>query len=146
MPYDVLIGAGRIPKSGLSNSSTELNTTLSLGSAPDPSETSASATVSRLPVRVYGLGVSVISMDTNGTTGNATNPQLKLYIDNELVASYNLPLTNDDSYGSLISEIIPLNRELWGNSSALKAVLSADTVGGNGYGCKIGLTLLGIQI
>lgn len=141
MPYDQVLGAGRTPRYAGTPSNAQISQSVAWNTTTDTYTASISS-----QTMIYGIAVSITPRDSNATTGTATRPQLSIFVDNSLVATYTLPPEGSDASEWNVQDIVPYTKEIVGDGVLLKVTTIATAVGGNGYACNFVITALGVQI
>jgi len=142
MVIDLANGVYRAPQVSGSPQDTTIdgfNQGVASGASPSPNQL-----IATIPgnTQVYGVSISVKPQSRAGT---ATNPKFSVFVDNQLVALYQLPpvQTTDPAFW-WVDEVIAFNSNKPGNS-ILRARLEADNGGVTGYVVDYQVSALGVS-
>jgi len=142
MVFNSVLGVGReLQYSGVKRSTVVSDS----GSGWSPLSISGSTAITQLPQKIFALMVTISPRDTSGLPGSAINPTLTIFLDNETLVTYKLPGESANSSGWVISETIPIDRELWGSGHELRFLGTCTSVSPD-YSILLVATLQGVLI
>lgn len=144
MPFDLLLGVGREPQVAGTRRSYDIPTqTFTLTDLNLDDEATVTVDGERM---LYAVWISITPLG-NATTRNALNPRAEVFIDNDLVATYTLVATIVQNSEWKVNEIVPYQKELWGQGHSLRIrVAIDDDTTGNGYALSVSASALTIII
>lgn len=120
--------------------------TLETVSTLSPWTTTSSATTTAKNMLVSHISFSIVSMDRNGATGDASLPYMELLINDVAIYRCALPQNCDFDLGVIANEIIDITDFLLPQGSTLKVRMGGATAGGNGYRSYFTFGVTGLAI
>jgi len=145
MPYNPLWGVGREPRVAGTPSTTSINdNSLDLNAGASPPSQTLSAVIQG-GIRVLSFAISIIPQQRDQTS---TNARLVILLNNNLIASYQLPASQAAAGPVLwyINEIIPYDYTVAGQEVPFTVTISADNGGTTGYIMEVRIAAIGIEI
>lgn len=136
--FDQLLGVGREPRARNNTVIIDtgvLSTTFPSGAGDEVTQ------ITTTPIRLVAAQISMVQTTTN--TGGTTDAQFSVKINDQPIATYNLP--GAPAWGYQIQDTVPLSAELWGSGNSL-TLNTASGAAANSYNVSYRVKLIGYAI